>query len=157
MDRSSFRLNFWAVIRGCFGFLPDIKLKTLKVRQKKKCQQAPSLNSFYDLSDEIFDTAFEVNVIIKGLDESKLITLDEYSAINRTRHLKCTGNVCEEFTIMHLAWLEFSHYQLNVNFYGLNHKRYNINKLNFYVSPNNKKSRQTIMQSFKLSHDIFYR
>lgn len=87
-----------------------------------------------DILDEIFDTAFEVNVIIKGLEESNLITLDEYSAKNRTRHLKCKGNSCEEFTIMHLAWLEYSHYQLGVNFYGLNHKRYNINKLYFYVS-----------------------
>lgn len=75
-----------------------------------------------------------MNVIIKGLDESKLITLEEYSATNRTRHLKCKGNNCEEFTILHLAWLEYSHYQLTVNFYGLNHKRYNINKLFFYVS-----------------------
>lgn len=85
------------------------------------------------ISDEIFDTTFQVNVIIKGLDDSKLVVLDEYSSINRTRHLKCTGNTCDEFTIMHLAWLEYSHYQLMVNFYGLNHKRYNINKLFFYV------------------------
>lgn len=83
--------------------------------------------------DEIFDTTFQVNVIIKGLDDSKLVVLDEYSSINRTRHLKCKGNTCEDFTIMHLAWLEYSHYQLNVNFFGLNHKRYNINKLYFYV------------------------
>ena len=58
--------------------------------------------------DEIFDTPFEVNVIIKGLEDSKLITLVEYSAKNRTRHLKCTGNICEDFTIMHMAWLEYS-------------------------------------------------
>lgn len=90
-----------------------------------------------------------MNVIIKGLDDSKLITLDEYSAINRTRHLKCKGNVCEEFTIMHLAWLEYSHYQLSVNFFGLNHKRYNINKLNFYVS-------QVIMQLVILSSSLIH-
>lgn len=89
--------------------------------------------SLYTFVDEIFDTSFEVNVIIKGLDESKLVILDEHSFKNRTRHLKCKGNVCEDFTIMHLAWLEYSHYQINVNFFGLNHKRYNINKLNFYV------------------------
>lgn len=84
-------------------------------------------------SDEIFDTGFEVNVIIKGLDDSKLLELSEYSANNRTRHLKCKGNSCEDFTIVHLAWLEYSHYQFSINFYGLNHKRYNINKLTFYV------------------------
>lgn len=74
-----------------------------------------------------------MNVIIKGLDDSKLVTLDGYSSTNRTRHLKCKGNSCEEFTIMHLAWLEYSHYQFSVSFFGLTHKRYNINKLNFYV------------------------
>lgn len=77
-----------------------------------------------------------MNVEIKGIDDGKLVTLDEYSSKNRTRHLKCTGNSCEEFTIVHLAWLDFSHYQFGVSFYGLNHvaKRYNINKLMFFVS-----------------------
>lgn len=99
--------------------------------------------------EENFDTAFDVNVEIKGIDDGKLVTLDEYSSKNRTRHLKCTGNSCEEFTIVHLAWLDFSHYQFGVNFYGLNHvaKRYNINKLMFYVSFN-------IVSSAKLF--IFY-
>lgn len=59
--------------------------------------------------DEIFDTAFEVSVTIKGLEDSKLIPLQEYtSAKNRTRHLKCKGNNCEDFTILHMAWLEYS-------------------------------------------------
>jgi hypothetical protein len=59
--------------------------------------------------DEIFDTAFEVSVTIKGLEDSKLIPLDDYSvAKNRTRHLKCRGNNCEDFTILHMAWLEYS-------------------------------------------------
>ncbi|CRK99945.1 CLUMA_CG013243, isoform B [Clunio marinus] len=83
--------------------------------------------------NEIFDTSFNVNVIIKGLEDETLVELDEYSTINRTRHLKCKGNHCEEFTIVHLAWLEYSHYQFNVHFYGLTHKRYNINKLTFYI------------------------
>lgn len=124
----SYSRQFWLFARYKIENT-ESEIKEKELRRKHITQLV-----FDDLSDEIFDTAFEVNVIIKGLDESKLVTLDEYSTINRTRHLKCTGNVCEEFTIMHLAWLEYSHYQLNVYFYGLNHKRYNIKKLNFYVS-----------------------
>lgn len=127
----------WEAIRGNFGFSQSTKLKTQKVScvfMKLFIYFLQNIKQYFkNISDEIFDTKFQVNVIIKGLDDSKLVVLDAYSSINRTRHLKCTGNTCEDFTIMHLAWLEFSHYQLNVNFYGLNHKRYNINKLYFYV------------------------
>lgn len=101
--------------------------------ESELCHLVDNAYNLPNISDEIFDTTFQVNVIIKGLDDSKLVVLDEYSSVNRTRHLKCKGNICEDFTIMHLAWLEYSHYQLNVNFFGLNHKRYNINKLYFYV------------------------
>lgn len=84
------------------------------------------------LLDEIFDTAFSVNVQILGLDTNKLLPLAGEK--NRTRHLKCKGKECEEFTILHLGFLEYSHYQFIVTFYGLNNKRYNIEKLTFYVS-----------------------
>lgn len=133
MALSSFRPNFWEAIQDSSGCLLNISSTTQKVWSELQKSNYVDYKSV-DFSGEIFDTAFDVNVIIKGLDDTKLITLEEYSARNRTRHLKCKGKTCEDFTIMHLAWLEFSHYQLSVNFYGLTHKRYSINKLNFYVS-----------------------
>lgn len=83
-------------------------------------------------SDEIFDIAFSINIQILGLDNYELLPV---SGKNRTRHLKCEGSSCEDFTILHLGWLEYSHYQFIITFYGLNHKRYNnFDELNFYVS-----------------------
>jgi len=86
--------------------------------------------------NEIFDTTFDVNVEIQGLENERLVTMEGFAARNRSRHLKCVGNNCEEFTILHLGWLEFSHYKFVIKFYGLNliHKRYNISKLTFFVS-----------------------
>lgn len=95
-----------------------------------------SLNSL--ILDEVFDKSFQVNVEIKGLtEEHKPITvLSRFANQNRTRHLKCVKSNCEEFTVLHLGWLEYSHYIVKVHFYGLTafHKRYNISKLTFYVS-----------------------
>lgn len=85
-------------------------------------------------SDEIFDSSFLVNVQIKGLENLKFRNINNYWPKNRTRHLKCKGSSCEEFTVVHLGWLDYSHYQFLINFYGLNSKRYSITKLTFYVS-----------------------
>lgn len=81
--------------------------------------------------DEFFDTTFSLNIKILGLENYSLLPK---GGKNRTRHLKCKGNSCDDFTILHLGWLEYPHYQFIVTFFGLNHKRYNIEKLTFYVS-----------------------
>lgn len=54
---------------------------------------------------------------------------------NRTRHLSCNRNDCEEFTIMHLGFLEYAHYIITVRFLGLEsfHQKYNITGITFYV------------------------
>lgn len=53
-----------------------------------------------------------------------------------TRHLLCERNKCDEFTIMHLGFLDYAHYIITVRFHGLEgfHQRYNIKDLKFYVS-----------------------
>lgn len=53
----------------------------------------------------------------------------------RTRHLLCERNKCDEFTILHLGFLDYAHYILTVRFHGLEgfHQRYNIKDLRFYV------------------------
>ncbi|GBP83587.1 Transmembrane protein 181 [Eumeta japonica] len=51
-----------------------------------------------------------------------------------TQHLKCKRRVCEEVMVLHLGALEYTHYILNMRFYGLQefHKRYRIREINFY-------------------------
>jgi hypothetical protein len=128
MDPSSYRHKSWGAMRGSSGCLQSSRLEIQKVRAFSYYSsfafhlpfpprlififpEAFSPLTFEQISilDEIFDTAFEVSVTIKGLEDSKLIPLDDYSvAKNRTRHLKCKGNNCEDFTILHMAWLEYS-------------------------------------------------
>lgn len=54
----------------------------------------------------------------------------------RTRHLLCERNACEEFTVLHLGFLDYAHYIITVRFYDLEgfHQRYNIKNLIFFVS-----------------------
>lgn len=56
--------------------------------------------------------------------------------VHRTRHLLCERNLCEEFTIVHLGFLEYAHYIITVRFYDLEsfHQRYNIKDLTLFVS-----------------------
>lgn len=56
-------------------------------------------------------------------------------AKNRTRHLKCSRSTCEEFTVLHLGFLDYAHYVITVKFFDLGHfhQRYHINELKFYV------------------------
>lgn len=47
----------------------------------------------------------------------------------------CERNACEEFTVLHLGFLDYAHYIITVRFYDLEgfHQRYNIKKLIFFV------------------------
>lgn len=59
-----------------------------------------------------------------------------YFPCRRTRHLLCERNECDEFTIAHLGFLQYSHYVITVQFFGLEsfHQRYNIKDLTIFVS-----------------------
>lgn len=48
----------------------------------------------------------------------------------------CERNSCEEFTVLHLGFLDYAHYIITVRFFGLEsfHQRYKIKELKFYVS-----------------------
>lgn len=88
--------------------------------------------------DERFDKGFQVSVAIDGLTEDhKPVAVLPFAATrNRTRHLLCERNACEEFTVMHLGFLDYAHYIVTVRFHGLEsfNQRYNIKNLIFYVS-----------------------
>ncbi|GLV41173.1 uncharacterized protein CBL_04697 [Carabus blaptoides fortunei] len=91
--------------------------------------------------DEKYDKKFLVSVAIDGLtEEHKPVTvLHKNSVRNRTRHLVCEKNICEEFIVLHLGFLDYTHYILTVRFYGLElfNQKYSINNLKFYFQTYN--------------------
>lgn len=96
---------------------------------------------FHSLSlftDERYDKSFQISVTIDGISEQHkpLTVLGAGQAHNRTRHLVCVRNDCEEFTVMHLGFLDYAHYIITVRFLGLEsfHQKYNIRAITFYVS-----------------------
>ncbi|XP_015116993.1 transmembrane protein 181 [Diachasma alloeum] len=86
--------------------------------------------------DERYDKTFQVSVSIDGISpEEKLVSiLSSESGHNRTRHLKCERQSCEELVVAHLGSLDYTHYMITVRFYGLEgfHQRYTIRDLTFY-------------------------
>lgn len=88
--------------------------------------------------DEVYDKTFYVNVALDGISEQhKPVTLLSFIGHhNRSRNLSCVKNVCQEFTVMHLGFLNYAHYIVTVRFYGLEsfHRKYNISNLTFFVS-----------------------
>lgn len=86
---------------------------------------------------EVIDKPFHISVSIDGLNEDHkpVQILTQQMSKNRTRHLKCEKQSCDEIIVLHLGYLDYTHYIITVNFYGLEsfHTRYNINELFFYV------------------------
>lgn len=91
--------------------------------------------------DETFDKTFHVSVSIEGLtaDHKPVTILHSDRAHNRTRHLKCKRQDCEEFIVLHLGFLDYTHYILTIHFYGLEsfHQRYTIRDVTFYFKSYN--------------------
>lgn len=86
--------------------------------------------------DESFDKTFHVSVTIDGItaDRKPVTVLHSDRAHNRTRHLICERQSCEEFMVVHLGFLDYKHYILTVRFHGLEsfHQRYNIVEVTFF-------------------------
>ncbi|XP_044262247.1 transmembrane protein 181 [Tribolium madens] len=91
--------------------------------------------------DESYDKSFLISVTIEGVDEDHkpVPILDGKHTRNRTRHLTCENQRCDEFVVLHLGFLDYTHYIITLNFYGLEafHKRYEINQLTFYFKTYN--------------------
>ncbi|XP_038222945.1 transmembrane protein 181 [Zerene cesonia] len=91
--------------------------------------------------EEIFDKSFQISISIDGVlsDHTTVNLTPESDATNRTLHLKCQKQVCEEVMVLHLGSLEYTHYVLNIHFYGLQefHKRYFIREVMFYFKTYN--------------------
>ncbi|KAM3958536.1 transmembrane protein 181 [Aphomia sociella] len=91
--------------------------------------------------EEIFDKSFQISISIDGIlsDHTAVNLIPESSATNRTQHLKCKEQVCDEVMVLHLGSLVYTHYVLNIRFYGLKefHKRYYIREIIFYFKTYN--------------------
>ncbi|KAL1123112.1 hypothetical protein AAG570_002200 [Ranatra chinensis] len=91
--------------------------------------------------DEILDKTFHVSVALQALTaEHKLVTLLRSDrAHNRTRHLKCERKVCDQVTVVHIGFLDYTHYILTVRFYDFEsfHRRYNMKEVSFYFKSYN--------------------
>ncbi|KAK6626786.1 hypothetical protein RUM44_009263 [Polyplax serrata] len=85
---------------------------------------------------ETFDKTFHVSVEAEGISsEHKPVKLwKDTEPQNRTRHIRCVQSTCDEFRILHLGFLDYTHYVLTVRFYGLEsfHKRYHIKEIIVY-------------------------
>uniref|UniRef100_A0A182JCN4 Transmembrane protein 181 n=1 Tax=Anopheles atroparvus TaxID=41427 RepID=A0A182JCN4_ANOAO len=99
--------------------------------------------------DEMVDKKFHINVQIEGLTaEHKPTAVYGVGSTgrgvgaelkNRTRHLSCSYEDCDEFTVLHIGFLDYAHYIVTVRFYGLEafHQRYNIRTVQFYFKSYN--------------------
>lgn len=96
--------------------------------------------------DEMVDKKFHLSVQIEGLTVDHK-PMPVYGGAhnggtdvrNRTRHLSCSYEECDEFTVLHIGFLDYAHYIVTVQFYGLEafHQRYNIRTVQFYFKSYN--------------------
>ncbi|KAG7308119.1 hypothetical protein JYU34_006780 [Plutella xylostella] len=91
--------------------------------------------------EEIFDKSFQISISIDGVlsDHTTTTLIPESGATNRTQHLRCQKQVCDEVMFLHLGSLDYTHYIINIRFYGLKefHKRYYIREVIFYFKTYN--------------------
>lgn len=86
--------------------------------------------------DETYDKSFQISVGVEGITSkhTPLSILSEDNVRNRTRHLHCERNICKEFTVVHLGFIDYAHYIITVRFLGLEsfHQKYTIKEITFY-------------------------
>ncbi|XP_035439083.1 transmembrane protein 181 [Spodoptera frugiperda] len=136
MTASSVLTNSSTIYQGPF----HLHSRALGLRAQQLWLMAEILTNNDD--EEIFDKSFQVSISIEGVlaDHSNTEEiLSEADAPNRTQHLKCKKRVCEEVMILHILWLDYTHYVFNINFYGLKefHHRYIIRDIVFYFKTYN--------------------
>uniref|UniRef100_A0A8D8PY66 Transmembrane protein 181 n=2 Tax=Cacopsylla melanoneura TaxID=428564 RepID=A0A8D8PY66_9HEMI len=88
-----------------------------------------------DTDDESYDVGFHYRVSITGVkqDHQDIGILNAYHH-NRSRHLVCTRDACQEVMLLHLASLQYARYLVTVRLYNLDgfQKRYHINQITFH-------------------------
>nr|CAD7573600.1 unnamed protein product [Timema californicum] len=110
------------------GFLP--KLNFSEIASGPFVMKSPVLSTY---CQQLWVIA---QVTTENTDDEKF---DKSFHVSVTRHLRCERQSCEEFIVLHLGFLDYTHYILTVNFYGLEsfHQRYNIKDITFYFKSYN--------------------
>ncbi|GAB6032821.1 hypothetical protein CHUAL_012023 [Chamberlinius hualienensis] len=85
---------------------------------------------------ETIQMKFYVALTIQGVvdEQNRFPVLTGQNLHNRTRELTCREQVCSEFTVLHLGFLDFSRYIISIQFYGLEplEQKYPIKDIVFY-------------------------
>lgn len=81
---------------------------------------------------------FHAALTIQGVTDeghgTPVSILDENQTRNRSRRMLCSEQECSEFTVLHLGFLDFSHYIIAIRFYELEtiEQKYPIKDVTFY-------------------------
>ncbi|RXM34945.1 Transmembrane protein 181 [Acipenser ruthenus] len=77
-----------------------------------------------------FSKEVDMKVEIKGVMNDASVRNIYNSVHNRSRLLHC-GATCDEIIVVHLGYLNYTQYQININFTKLQTMKYNINEIIF--------------------------
>ncbi|KAI5702365.1 hypothetical protein M8J76_005979, partial [Diaphorina citri] len=81
---------------------------------------------------ESYDKIFHYKASLSGGDQDMDIMATFHH--NRSRHLLCTRDSCQQVMLLHLAYLQYSRYSLTLHLYNLEsfHQRYHISQITFH-------------------------
>ncbi|XP_022242398.1 transmembrane protein 181-like [Limulus polyphemus] len=71
--------------------------------------------------NETFYKPFRLGVTLHGVSNQNkpMVVLDESHSHDRVRKLYCASKLCDGLTLLHLGFLDFSHYVITIRFYDL--------------------------------------
>ncbi|KAG7460838.1 hypothetical protein MATL_G00203150 [Megalops atlanticus] len=79
-----------------------------------------------------FHQPFEINVELKGVMQDTSVMHVNNNVHQKSRTLHCSAaSKCDEIIVVHLGYLNYTQYQINVSFKGLENLTYNIKEVNF--------------------------
>ncbi|KAI4878039.1 hypothetical protein NFI96_000412 [Prochilodus magdalenae] len=95
-------------------------------------------------NEEDFRKSFEFNVELKGVmqDASIMHISDNVHHKSRSLHCALPHQFCDEFVVVHLGYLNYTLYQINVTLKGLDGKSQNIQNITFVIKTYNPKFSQ---------------
>nr|CAG4643825.1 EOG090X03I5 [Lepidurus arcticus] len=85
--------------------------------------------------DETFDKPFQVSISMQGFSDESAEIYPPQLLENRTRHLFCEKDGCNDLVLLHMGYIAASHEVFSINFSGLQtiHERYTIQDVVFNI------------------------
>uniref|UniRef100_A0A3B4CUJ3 Transmembrane protein 181 n=1 Tax=Pygocentrus nattereri TaxID=42514 RepID=A0A3B4CUJ3_PYGNA len=95
-------------------------------------------------NEEDFIKNFQMNVELKGVMQDASIMRISDNVHRKSRFLHCAQphQLCDEFIVVHLGYLNYTQYQINVSLKGLEGKSQNIQNVTFVIKTYNPKFSQ---------------